>query len=1087
LRAVPVIDRLIEFSARHRGTVIGLVLVMAMWGTWSIRQIPMDAFPDLSDTQLILYSRWDRSADLIEDQVTYPIVTAMLGAPKVKTVRGVSDFGYSFVSVVFEDGTDLYWARSRTLEYLSGVLSTLPAGVRTELGPDATGLGWVFQYALVDDSGKLSAAELRTTQDFFLRYHLRSVPGVAEVASVGGFVPQYQVTADPARLRALGIPFAAVVEAVRRSNVETGGRLLEFGGAEYMIRGHGYLKTPRDLEEAVVTGGGAAQTIRVKDIGRVTLGPEMRRGVADLDGLGEAVSGIVVMRQGADVVDLIDRVKTKLKQIAPGLPPGVRVLPVYDRSDLVHRVIATLRNALIEIVITVVVVILLFLWHPPSAVIPILTIPLTLLTVAVPFHLMGISFNVMSLGGIAIAAGALVDAAIVVVEQTHKKLEEWQREGGQGDAERVILSAVKEVGRPAFFALLIMAIAFLPVLALEGQEGRMFHPLAYAKSLTMLVAALLAITLDPALRLTLSGFGLRDWGQRWWGRLLNSSLRGKIRREDQHPLSRLLFRIYQPALLHALRHKGLVAAAVLVAAVSAVPVYRRLGAELAPPLDEGVLLYMPSTASAISITEAKRLLQLTDARLKSLPEVAHVLGKAGRADTPTDVAPLSMLETIVVLKPREQWPHRIPQQELIAKFDAAMKFPGVANAWTMPVRGRIDMLATGMRSPLGLKIAGPDLQRIQDLGIRVEELLRDLRGTRTVFAERNNEGRYVDIEWNRGELARAGVTMEEAQASVQNAIGGDNVTTVVQGRARYPVNVRLPRDARDNLEALRQVLVGGSDGRDAVPLGQLAAVRVTSGASMIRDENAMLTGYVYLDLDGRDAEDYIAEAAGVLARKLTLPAGYTLSWSGQYEAFRRINLRLLQVVPLTLLVIAVLLYWNTRSAAKTCLVLLAVPFSAIGAVWSLYFLGYSMSPAVWVGLIALLGVDAETGIFMVLYLDLAWRKAVGEGRMRTPADLRQAVLSGAACRIRPKFMTVATMFLGLVPILWSTGAGAEVMKRIAAPMVGGLATSFLMELIVYPVLYERWKSRGLSGWKPLRFRRARLEPANAGHIPSLWQ
>ncbi len=709
-----------------------------------------------------------------------------------------------------------------------------------------------------------------------------------------------------------------------------------------------------------------------------------------------------------------------------------------------------------------VVVILLFLWHPPSAAIPILTIPLTVLTVAVPFRLMGMSFNVMSLGGIAIATGALVDAAIVVVEQTHKKLEEWQREGGRGNAESVILGAVKEVGRPAFFALLIMAVAFLPVLALEGQEGRLFHPLAYAKSLTLLVAALLAITLDPALRLTLAGLELRNWGQRWWGRLVSATLRSKVRREEQHPLSRLLIHIYQPALLYALRHKALVAAIVLVAAIGTVPVYRKLGTEFVPPLDEGVLLYMPSTISAISITEATRLLQLTDSRLKSFPEVAHVLGKAGRADTSTDVAPLSMLEAIVVLKPREQWPHRMSQQELIAKFDAAMKFPGVANAWTMPVRGRIDMLATGMRSPLGLKIAGPDVQRIQDLGTRVEELLRGIRGTRTVFAERINDGRYVDIDWDRTELARAGLSMEEAQAAVQNAIGGDNVTTVIQGRARYPVNVRLPRDSRDNLDALRQVLVGGYEGRDPVSLEQLATVRVKSGPAMIRDENAMLTGYVYVDLDGRDAEDYIAEAAGVLERKLTMPAGYTLSWSGQYEAFRRINRRLLQVVPLTLLLIATLLYWNTRSIVKTGLVLLAVPFSAIGAVWSLYLLGYPMSPAVWVGLIALLGVDAETGTFMVLYLDLAWQKALLEGRMRTPADLRHAVLSGAARRIRPKFMTVATMFLGLVPILWSTGAGAEVMKRIAAPMVGGLATSFLMELIAYPVFYERWKSRRLT-------------------------
>ena len=867
------IDRVIEFSARQRGTVIGLVLALAMWGAWSLRQIPLDALPDLSDTQVILYSRWDRSPDLIEDQVTYPIVTAMMGAPKVKAVRGVSDFGYSFVYVIFEDGTDLYWARSRTQEYLAGVLATLPAGVRTELGPDATGLGWVFQYALTDDSGKLSPSQLRTTQDFFLRYHLRSVPGVAEVAAVGGFVPQYQVTVDAKRLRALGIPFAAVAEAVRRSNVETGGRLMEFGGSEFMIRGRGYLEDPRELEEAVVTGGGSSQIVRVKDVGNVTLGPEMRRGVADLDGRGETVSGIVVMRQGANVVDVIDRVKLKLAQIAPGLPAGVRVVPVYDRSELVHRVIDNLRSILLEIILTVVLVILLFLWHPPSAVIPILTIPLTVLAVAVPFHLMGLSFNVMSMGGIAIAAGALVDAAIVVVEQTHKKLEEWQTEGGQGDADNVILSAVKEVGRPAFFALLIMAIAFLPVLALEGQEGRLFHPLAYAKSLTMLIAALLAITLDPALRLTLAGWGRRDWGRRWWGRLINFALRSRIRPEEQHPLSRLLIRIYQPALLHALHHKRIVAAVVLVAAAVTVPVYQRLGTEFIPQLDEGVLLYMPSTVSGISITEAKRLLQLTDARLKSQPEVAHVLGKAGRADTSTDAAPLSMLETVVVLKPREQWPRRISQQELIGKFDAAMTFPGVANSWTMPVRGRIDMLATGMRGPLGLKIAGPSLQGIQELGTRVEELLRNVRGTRSVFAERTNDGRYIDIEWDRGELARAGISMEEAQTAVQHAIGGDNVTTVIQGRALYPVNVRLPRDSRDNLDALRQVLVGGSDGGDPVPLGQLATVRIVPGPAMVRDENAMLTGYVYLDLDGRDPEDYIGEAAGVLAREPEPAAG----------------------------------------------------------------------------------------------------------------------------------------------------------------------------------------------------------------------
>jgi Cu(I)/Ag(I) efflux system membrane protein CusA/SilA len=1054
------IDRLIEFSARRRFLVIGLAVGLALWGAWTIRQIPVDALPDLSDTQVILYSRWDRSPDVIEDQVTYPIVTAMLGAPKVKAVRGISDFGYSFVHVVFEDGTDLYWARSRVQEYLAGVLSALPAGVRTELGPDATSLGWVFQYALKDDSGKLSLSELRSTQDFYLRYHLRSVPGVAEVTSVGGFVPQYQLSVDAARLRAFGIPFTSVVDAVRRSNVETGGRLLEFGGSEYMIRGRGYLNNPRDLEEAVVAGGGPSQIVRIKDVGKVTIGPDMRRGVADLDGLGETVSGIVVMRQGASVVDVIAGVKQKLQQIAPGLPPGVRVVPVYDRSELIYRVIDNLRSTLLEIVLTVVIVILLFLWHPPSAAIPIVTIPLTVLAVAVPFHLLGLSFNVMSLGGIAIATGALVDAAIVVVEQTHKKLEERQTEGSHDDADSVILNAVKEVGRPAFFALLIMAIAFLPVLALEGQEGRLFHPLVYSKSLTILIAAVLAITLDPALRLSLAHLARRDWGRRWWERLTTSLLRSEIHREEEHPLSRQLMRVYRPVLLYGLRHKGIVAAVVLIAAAITVPVYRRLGVEFIPPLDEGVLLYMPSTVSGISITEAKRLLQITDAQLKNQPEVDRVLGKAGRSDTSTDSAPLSMLETLVVLKPRDQWPRKMSSQELIGKFDAAMHFPGVANSWTMPIRGRIDMLATGMRSPLGLKITGQNLQRIQEIGTQAEQILRNIRGTRSVFAERINDGRYIDIQWDRGELARAGISMDEAQTAVQNAIGGDNITTVIQGRARYPVNVRLPRDSRDNLDALRQVLVGSS-GADPTPLGQLATVGVVPGAAMIRDENALLTGYVYLDLDGRNPADYVNEANVVLEQKLSLPSGYTLSWSGQYESYQRVSWRVLKLVPITLVFIALLLYWNTRSVAKTGLVLLAVPFSAIGAIWGLYLLGYPMSPAVWVGVIALLGVDAETGTFMLLYLDLAWQKCVAEGRTLTDADLRQAVLAGAVRRIRPKVMTVATMFLGLVPILWSTGVGAEVMKRIAAPMVGGLATSFLMELIVYPVLYERFYSRTL--------------------------
>jgi Cu(I)/Ag(I) efflux system membrane protein CusA/SilA len=1044
------IEALIEFSARRRGTIIGLVFAAAAWGAWCMRRIPLDALPDLSDVQVILYSQWDRSADVMEDQVTYPIVTAMLGAPRVKAVRGVSDFGSSFVYVVFEDGTDLYWARSRTQEYLSGVLANLPSGVRTELGPDATGLGWIFEYALKDDSGKLSLADLRTTQDYFVRYQLRSVPGVADVAAVGGFVSQYQVTVDPARMRALDVPFTAVVDVVRRSNTETAGHVLEFGGSEYMIRGRGYLQRPTDLEQEVLAGGGTSPMVRVKDVARVSVGPAARRGIAELDGNGETVSGIVIMRQGGNVTRIADEVKRKLKQISKGLPAGVRVVPIYDRSELIHRVIANLCSTLTEIVVTVVLVILIFLSHPPSAAIPIVTIPLAILTTLVPFHLMGLSFNVMSLGGIAIAVGALVDAGIVVVEQTHKKLEEWQCGDQKDDSDSVILAAVKEVGRPAFFSLLIMAVAFIPVLALEGEEGRLFHPLAYAKSLTMLVAAVLAVTLDPVLRLSLARL---RWRRTVWDR--------PIRPESQHLLTKLLMQLYQPALECALRRKYVVASVVLIAVVVTVPIYRRLGAEFVPPLDEGVLMYMPSTAPGISITEAKRLLQITDARLREQPEVAHVLGKAGRADTATDPAPLSMLETIVVLKPRPEWPRPVPLAELIDRFDCALRLPGIANTWTMPVRSRTDMLATGIRTPLGLKIEGPDLERIQDLGVRAEDLLRGVRGTRSVLAERIDQGRYIDVQWDRSALARAGISMQSAQTAVQSAIGGESISTVILGRARYPVSVRFTRDSRSNLDALRQVPVDGSDDRGPAAVGELAAVRIVPGPSMIRDENGMLTGYVYLDLGGRDPADFIAEASDVLTRGLTLPSGYTWEWSGQYESFQRVSRRLLQIIPLTLAAIALLLYWNTGSAAKTCLVMLAVPFSAIGAVWGVWLLGYPVSPAVWVGVIALLGVDAETGIFMLLYLDIAWQKRVASGEMRTRQDLRESVLAGAVRRIRPKFMTVSTMFLGLVPILWSDAAGAEVMKRIAAPIIGGLATSFLMELAVFPILYEWWRSRSL--------------------------
>ena len=1046
------INAIIEFSGRNKFAVFLLVAAAAVAGWWSMSNMPLDAIPDLSDTQVIVYSRWDRSPDIVEDQVTYPIVSALLGAPRVKAVRGFSDFGYSYVYAIFDEGTDIYWARSRTLEYLSGVLSRLPQGVSTELGPDATGVGWVFQYVLVDTTGKHDLAELRSLQDWYLRYHLKSVPGVAEVAPLGGFVRQYQVNVDPNRLRAYNIPIAKVLEAVRSGNGEAGGRLIEFSGAEYMVRGRGYVRSAGDLGDIVLASSPNGVPIHVRDVGQVVLGPDIRRGVADWNGTGDAVSGIVVMRQGENALAVIQRVKDKLKEIEPGLPTGVHIATAYDRSDLIRRSIDNLQHTLLEELAIVAIVILIFLWHFPSAVIPILTIPIAVLISFIPMRQMGLSSNIMSLGGIAIAIGALVDAAIVVVEQTHKKLEEWERTGRHEDYHRVVIDAVKEVGGPSFFALLVIAVSFLPVLTLEAQEGRLFKPLAYTKNLAMIVAAVLAITLDPAMRLMFTHMANFNFRPRWLARVTNAVLVGKIHSEENHPISRVLIRIYEPVCAWALRWRWLVIGGALAVVAATVPIFNRLGSEFMPPLDEGVLLYMPSTLPGISETEAQRLLQVTDRIIKQFPEVQTVLGKAGRAETSTDPAPLSMFETVIVLKPHPG----ITTDDLIDKMNAALQLPGVSNAWTMPIRNRIDMLTTGVRTPVGIKVYGPDIQTIETIGTRLEALLPAVRGTRSVFAERTGGGYFVDVDWKRDELARYGLSMDEAQMAVTNAIGGENVTTTVEGRERYPVNVRYMRDFRGSLPALERVLVSGSSGQQ-IPIAQLATLKLVSGPSMLREENGMLNGYVYVDVAGRDVGSYVEEAKELVRKNLSLPAGYTVQWSGQYEAMARVRERLKLVLPLTLFLILALLYLNTRSAAKTLIIVLAVPFSAVGAVWFLYLLGYNMSIGVWVGLIALMGVDAETGVFMLLYLDLAYERARAAGRLGSLAELREAIQQGAVKRIRPKFMTVACMFAGLVPIMWSTGAGADVMKRIAAPMIGGIFTSFALELLVYPAIYEVWR------------------------------
>jgi copper/silver efflux system protein len=1075
-----VVNRVIDFSVKNKFLIFAAVTAACVAGWWSMKHAALDAIPDLSDTQVIVYSRWDRSPDIVEDQVTYPIVSAMLGAPHVKAVRGFSDFGYSFVYVIFEDGTDIYWARSRTMEYLSGVTSNLPPGVKTELGPDATGLGWVFQYALVDSSGQHNLAELRSYQDWYLRYYLKSVPGVAEVAPLGGFGQQYQVNLDPSRLQAYGISVSRVVEAVRDGNSDVGGRLLEFGGTEYMVRGHGYAKSIRDFENIVLVSNENGTSVRVKDVGQVVLGPDLRRGVSDLDGKGEVVSGIVIMRQGENALQVIDGVKAKIHEIEPGLPAGVQVVPIYDRSDLVRSAISNLKSTLIEVLVIVALVVLLFLWHGPSAVVPLITIPIAVLLSFIPFRMMGMTANIMSLGGIAIAIGALVDASIVVVEQTHKKLEEWERTDRQQDYQEVILSAVKQVAGPSFFALLVIAVSFLPVLTLEAQEGRLFRPLAYTKTLAMIIAAILAITLGPALQMLFTRRKAFTFQPRWLCWVANALLVGKIHAEEKHPISRPLIRLYQPVAAWALRWNWAVITAALVLVAVTVPVFFKLGSEFMPPLNEGSILYMPSTAPGISLTEAQKLLQVTDRIIKQFPEVDRVLGKAGRAETSTDPAPLSMLETTIILKPQAQWRHvdtwysswspqwarrilrhitsdRISQEQLISQMNEALKVPGVANAWTMPVKGRTDMLTTGMRTPVGLKISGADVARIESIGIQVESLLAPVKGTRSVFAERASGGYFLDFNWDRDELARYGMSIDDGQRAVQNAIGGENVTTAVQGRERYPVNVRYMRDFRGDVSALGRVLVSAPGGQKQIPLAQVARISAVSGPSMVRNENGLLTGYVYVDVAGRDPSSYVEEANQLLRQKLKLPAGYAMSWSGQHEAMQRVSERLRVVVPLTLLLIFVLLYLNTRSLTKTFIVVLAVPFSAIGAIWFLYLLGYNMSIAVWVGLIALLGVDAETGVFMLLYLDLAYEQARKEGRLQNLADLQEAILQGAVKRLRPKFMTVAAAFLGLIPIMWATGTGADVMKRIAAPMIGGILTSFLLELVVYPPLYQIWK------------------------------
>jgi copper/silver efflux system protein len=1076
------IQAIIRFSARNRVLVLLAVAVAVAYSVYTVRNIPVDAIPDLSDTQVIVYSRWDRSPDIMEDQVTYPIVSGLLGAPNVKVIRGFSDFGFSYVYVIFKDGTDIYWARSRVLEYLSKIQPLLPAGVKTELGPDATGVGWVYQYALVDDSHTLNPADLRSFQDWNLRYRIQSVPGVAEVASLGGFVKQHQVTVDPNRLKAYDLGIMDVTRAVKDGNNEVGGRLLEFSGREYMVRGRGYVKTGRDLESIVLKTDGKGTPVLLRDVATVSLGPEIRRGVSDLDGRGDVVSGIVVMRHGENAREVIRRVEERLEEIKPSLPTGVRIVTTYDRSELIQRAIDTLTHELLLEMLIVSLVILVFLWHIPSAIVPIITIPVSVLLAFVPMALLGISSNIMSLAGIAISIGVLVDGAIVEVENAYKKLELWDAGGRKGDFHAVRLEALLEVGPSVFFSLLVIAVAFLPIFTLVDQEGRLFRPLAWTKNLTMLIAAGLAVTLDPALRMLFTRMDFASFRPRFLSWLFNQIAVGRYYPEEKHPISRILFAVYGPLCRVVLRYPRATIAAALLIVATTVPVYLGLGHEFMPHLDEGSLLYMPTTLPGISVTEASRLLQTQDRILTSFPEVERVFGKAGRAETSTDPAPFSMMETTVVLRPPSQWrpkerfysdwapewlksallrrvwPDHLSSDDLVEEMDRALRIPGTTNAWTMPIKNRIDMLSTGIRTPVGIKIYGPDLREIEALGERLEPILRAVPGTRSVYAERVAGGYFVDFDLKREEMARYGLSVAEVQGVIMSAVGGENVTTTIEGRARYPVNVRYPRDLRDDLEALGRVLVTTPSGAQ-IPLAQVATLQMVVGPSMIRNENGLLAGYVYVDMSGSDIGGFVDRAKAAVAQGLVLKPGYSLEWSGQYENMLRVRERLKVVVPITVIGIFFLLYLNTRSAAKAGIVMMAVPFSVVGAVWLMYALDYNVSIAAWVGMIALMGLDAETGVFMLLFLDLSYEEAKAKGLLRSRAELEEAIFHGAVKRVRPKMMTVTAAFMGLMPIMWSVGSGADVMKRVAAPMVGGLATSFMLELLVYPAVYLLWKSR----------------------------
>jgi Cu(I)/Ag(I) efflux system membrane protein CusA/SilA len=1031
------IERLIDWSGRNKFFVLIFVIFFSLWGIWAIKNIPLDAIPDLSDTQVIVYTQWPgRGPQLVEDQITYPITTAMLSAPKVKVVRGYSFFGFSFVYIIFEDGTDIYWARSRVLEYLDQVKGRLPHGVTPVLGPDATGVGWVFEYALIDTTGKHDLSELRSFNDWYLKYWLQAVPGVAEVATVGGFVKQYQVDIDPDKLLAYNIPLTKVIKAIQRSNIDVGGRVIEASGREYFVRGIGYIKDLRDLETIPLTTDGGTP-VYLRDIAKIHLGPNIRRGIAELDGMGEVVGGIVVMRYGENALKVIERVKEKLESVKNSFPEGIELVITYDRSDLIKRSISTLKEKLIEESIIVSLVTIIFLWTFRSALVAIFILPIAILLSFIPMYYMRVTANVMSLGGIAIAIGAMVDAAIVMIENAHKWLEKNEKEK---DRSQVILDAARQVGKPLFFSLLVITVSFLPVFALQAQEGRLFKPLAYTKTFAMFFASLLSITLAPTLMVLL--------------------IPRKIAKEERNPVSRFLIGIYNPVVKFALKKKFLILASVILVLIISIPAFRNLGSEFMPPLNEGSILYMPTTLPGISVTEAGKYLQIQDRLIKSVPEVKRVFGKVGRAETATDPAPLSMVETTILLKDKKEWRPGMTWDKLIEELDSIVRIPGWVNAWIMPIKTRIDMLTTGIRTPVGIKIFGPDLKEIQRIGEEIEGIVSKVPGTRSVYAERVTGGYFIDFYVKREEAARYGLTVQDVQDIIETAIGGKTITMTVEGRERYTVNLRYARELRDDVEKLKRVLVPTPTGAQ-VPITQLAEIVISTGPPVVKSEQGQLTGWVYVDVTGRDIGSYVKEAKELLEKELKLPPGYYLEWSGQYEYMERASKKLKVILPITLFIVFLLLYLNFRNVTESLVVILSIPFALVGSIWYLYLLGYNLSVAVWVGIIALAGVAAEIGVVMIIYLDQAYNRAKNEGRLKSLRDLHEAVIDGAAKRVRPIMMTFMAIIMGLLPIMWSHGTGADVMKRIAAPMIGGMLTATILTLLVIPVIYALWKGRGL--------------------------